>query len=111
MKINKFLLVFFIFFISLPVFIWLESGFFIKTINDIIKPLIFSTSLVISIANFYRNYLLRISFTLLFLMVIFYLFWQIPASEWFGSVGLGILTVYVLGHIPQLIKKGYIEKI
>ena len=111
MRINKFLMGVLIFSISMPVFIWLETGFAVKTWYDLVKPLIFSISLVVSLANLFKIYLLSISLSLLFLMVLFYLFWQIPVSDWFGSVGVGILITYFLGNIPQLIKRGYLEKL
>ncbi|MDP3973620.1 MAG: hypothetical protein Q8P92_02180 [Candidatus Daviesbacteria bacterium] len=111
MRVNKLILSIIIFIISLPIFIWLESGFAIKSATDFVKPLIFSASLVISSVRFYKHYLLIISLTLLFLMVIFYLFWQIPTADWLGSVGIGMFTIYIIGYLPELIRKGYVEKL
>lgn len=108
---NKFLLSILIFVIAVPTFIWFEIGFEVESFKDMIKPFIFSFSLVFSLINLYRIYLLITSLTFLFLMVIFYLFWQIPLSEWFGSVGIGILTIYIFGYLPELIKNGYVKKI
>lgn len=111
MKINKLLIAVIILFVSFPIFIWLESGFAIKTPIDLIKPVIFSISLAASFGNFYKRILLTISLILLSFMVVFYLLWKIDLSNWFGSLGLGVLAIYIFGYLPQLIKKGFVEKI
>lgn len=111
MKASRTLFLIIILLISFPIFIWLESGFSIKSVVDLINPFIFTTSLVLSIGNFFRRILLTCAFILLIIMVAFYLFWQIDISSWLGSLGMGILTIYVLGYLPDLVKKGYVEKI
>lgn len=111
MKINKLLLSILILIISFPIFMWLESGFSIKSFLDLIKPLIFSFSASISFINFYKKFLLIFSLSLLIIMVFFYLIWKIDLSNWFGSLGFGMLIIYVVGYFPQLFKKGYVEKL
>lgn len=111
MSFNKLLISIVIFSVSLPIFIWLESGFAIKSAHDLIKPFIFSLSLAVSFNNFYKRILLIFSLILLGIMIFLYLLWKIDLSNWFGSLGFGILTIYVLGYIPELFKKGYVEKI
>ena len=108
---NKFLTSILIFLISLPIFIWLESGLAIKSFVYLVRPLIFASSLAVFITPHFRKFLLIISLSLLGLMIIFYLFWQIDISNWLGSLGIGLLTIYVIEHISGLIKKGYVEKL
>lgn len=111
MKISKILAFIIILIVSLPVFMWLESGFSIKSPLDLIKPLIFSLSASISFVNFYKRLLLITSLILLTIMVFLYLIWKIDLSNWFGSLGFGMLTIYVAGYFSELIKKGFVEKI
>lgn len=111
MKIRKILVSIIIFIVTLPLFVWLESGFSIKSPIDLIKPLCFSFSATFSYMNFYRKFLLISSLFLLTIMVFFYLIWKIDLSNWFGSLGFGMLIIYVAGYFPQLLKKGYIEKL
>lgn len=111
MKLSKILIAIMILIISFPIFIWLENGLAIKGSSDLIKPVIFSFSASFAYINFKRRLLLILSMIMLFIMVIFYLFWQIDLANWFGSLGFGMLVIYTLGHIPQLLKKGYVEKL
>lgn len=111
MKMSKFLVSILVFLISLPIFIYLESGFAINSFFDILKPLIFSASLIISINTIFRRFLLMISLIFLSFMVVFYIFWKMDFSNWLGSVGFGMLIIYVLGYLPEIIKKGFVEKL
>lgn len=99
-----------IFFISFVIFVFLETGFKIRSAFGVVYPLIFSICTAVSINKIYRNYLIITSFLLLLIMVILYLFWQMDLSNWFGSLGIGIFTIAVLANIPELIKKGNIER-
>lgn len=111
MKLSKILVAIMILIISFPIFIWLENGFSVKSSLDLVKPIVFSFSAAFSYMNFYRKFLLISSLFLLTIMIFFYLIWKIDLSNWFGSLGFGILIIYTLGFIPQLLKKGYIEKL
>lgn len=93
-----------IFVVSLPLFIFLELGFKVVSVFDLIFPFIFSIVAAISVYKIYRRYLFIISFLLFAFMVVFYLFWQMDLSNWFGSLGIGILTITMLSHIPELMK-------
>lgn len=101
----------FISIISIGFFWGLESGFTLRNGDELLKSLIFASAFFIVLTNKFKNYLLRISVTLLVIMVILYLFWQIPLSSFFGSIGFGILSIFVLSYIPDLVRKGYIEKL
>ncbi len=111
MKLDKTFSIFLIFLLSLPVFIWLETGFSINSASDLIKPAIFGLSLTSSLNNIRRRVFLIFSLGLFGLMVLFYLFWQIEVSNWFGSLGFGILLAYFIGLLPEITKKGFIEKL
>lgn len=111
MKLSKILVTIMILIISLPIFIWLENGFSVKSSLDLVKPVIFSFSAVFCYMNFYRKFLLISSLFLLTIMVFFYLIWKIDLSNWFGSLGFGLLVIFTLGYIPQLLKEGYVEKL
>lgn len=76
-----------------------------------IQPVIFAVAAAICIFfTFLRKYLLMVSLALLIFMILTYLFNLFDFANWTGSLGFGILTIVVFSYIPQLIKKGYIEK-
>lgn len=91
-------------------FWYLESGFMIKNGDELIKSIIFGITLFIATAPQYRKYLYLCSFFLLGFMIIFYLFWQLVWADRLGSTGFGILLIIIFTYLPQLFKKGYIEK-
>lgn len=111
MNLKKLLIYILIFIVSLPVFIWLETSFKINSIFDLIRPLIFSVSLVISLRNIFRKFILAISLIFLGLMIIAYLFWQITLANWIGSLGFGILILVCITYISELLKKGSVNKL
>lgn len=108
-KFRGLLLDIFLFLLSTIIFLFLESGF-PPEMDALIKPLIFSTAVVIAFRTNLRKYLLMVALLFLIIMVFFYSFWQISLLEWFGSTGFGMLVIYVASLIPQLIKKGFVEK-
>lgn len=110
MKIGKFLILILVSLASIPIFLWLENGFSVKTPVDLVKPIIFSLALFLSLGDMYKKILLIVTLFLLFLMVVFYLFWKIDLSNWFGSLGFGMLIIYTLGYFPELLKRGFVEK-
>ena len=57
-----------------------------------------------------RKYLLIASFALLLLMIFFYLIGQLDTSNWLGSLGFALLIVTIVSYLPQLFKRGYIDK-
>lgn len=110
MKSQKFIIQTLVFLLSLPVFFWLESGFSLKETVDLVRPFIFAAALAIFMNQNLRKYLLIIALSLLSLMVPFYLFWQMDISNWLGSLGIGLLAVYIIESFPKLIKDGFIDK-
>ena len=110
MNLKKFIIQSVVFLLSLPVFFWLESGFVSKGGVDLVRPLIFAAALTIFMNQNLRKYLLTIALSLLSLMVPFYLFWQMDISNWVGSLGVGLLAIYIIEYFPKLIKNGFIDK-
>lgn len=96
---------------SVGLFWALESGFSLRNGDELLKSIIFAFSLFIALTNKFKKFLLKIATIMLVIMVILYLFWQIPLSGFFGSIGFGILSIFVLSYIPDLVRKGYIEKL
>ncbi len=110
-KLKRIFLDLTIFILAAIIFSYLEFGYPLKSIDMIIRPIIFAFSLLITLKAQFRGYLLLGSLILLFLMIIFTLIWQLTLADWIGSLGFGMLVIYVAGFIPQLIKKGYIERL
>lgn len=76
-----------------------------------IQPVIFAVTATICIFfPFLRKYLLMVSLTLLIFMILTYLFNLFDFANWTGNLGFGILAIVVFSYIPQLLKKGYLEK-
>lgn len=110
-KNKKLFLKLFIAIISVGLFWGFESGFSLRNGDELIKSIIFSITLLIILITKYKKIILWISICLLILMVILYLFWQIPLSTLFGSIGLGMFLIYIFSFMPDLIKRGFVEKL
>lgn len=110
-KTKKFVLNLSVSIISIGVFWWLESGFALRNGDELIKSIIFAIVLFMVLIDVFKQLILWVSFSLFGIMIILYLFWQIPLSNMFGSIGFGILLIFILSYLPGLIKKGYIEKL
>lgn len=109
MNINNFFVKIVISLLSIGIFWALESGFSLRNGDEFVKSVIFAVVLFISFTKKLRKYLLTISIMLFVAMVILYLFWQIPSATLFGSLGVGILFIYIFSFISDLIKKGFVE--
>lgn len=100
-----------IFLISFVIFMILEYGRFTTLITELIHPIIFSTiSSWIFILPSSRYTILLFSLFSFLVMAVFYLFQLVEIANWIGSLGFGILVITVVSCLPQLIKKGFIEK-
>lgn len=58
-----------------------------------------------------RKFFLGLAFCLLALMVLLYLSGNLNRANTVGSFGFALLLIVILSLFPQLIKKGYIERI
>lgn len=97
------------------IFIILSFGLNVNLLEialfKLIQPVIFAVAATICI--FYsslRKYLLMASSALLIFMILTYLFNMLDVANWIGSLGFGAFAIVVFSYIPQLIKKGHIEK-
>lgn len=92
-------------------FNFLEYGFSWDRVDKFIFPALLA---VVAVLNFFiprtRRYFLVLSFGLLAIMVVLYLIDQLSLSTQVGSFGFAVLILIVISYIPELIKKGYIEK-
>lgn len=108
---KHFIKVIIIFVVSMVVFFLLEYESSLVKLNSLIQPFLFAATLSICITkpNF-RKKLLLISLMFLMIMVFIYLFNNINLANWTGGLGFGMLVVIISTYIPELIKRGHIEK-
>lgn len=100
-----------IFIVSLFVFYFLEFESSLAKVESLIQPLFFAATLSICIIRpHFRKIILIASAILLAVMIFTYLFNQLNIANWVGSLGFGILIVTIASYIPELVKKGYIER-
>lgn len=100
-----------IFIVSLFVFSFLEFESSLGKIDSLIQPLIFAATLSIGLClPRFKKIILLISLSFLMVMIFTYVFNQINLSNWIGSLGFGMLVITVATYLPELIKRGYIEK-
>lgn len=104
-------------FIILPIilvvtFNMFEYGLVWDKVDKFLYPIVLTVS---SMMNFFipktRRFSLGIAFGMLILMVVLYLSNNLNLSNIIGSFGFALLLIVILSLFPQLIKKGYIERI
>lgn len=89
------------------IFFWgLESGFSQRQGDELVKSIIFAISLFFVLTRAYKKLVMFVSLILLSVMVVLYLFGQIYLSNMVGSVGFGVLLIYTLSFLPELIRGG-----
>lgn len=80
--------------------------------NKYFQSLVFSTTSILAIFTpVFRRKLFYLAFLLLLMMVAFYLTGQLLWSNALASLGIGILLILSLSYVPEIIKKGYVEKL
>jgi len=103
-------------FIILPVFLtivfnFLEYGLIWDRANKFLYPMLLAA---IFIANMQvsklRRFSLALAYGMLILMIFLYLVNQLNLSNIIGSAGFAVLIITLLTYLPELIKKGYLEK-
>ncbi len=83
-----------------------------RIISKDIQAFVFSITLIISIfIPKFRTKLFYLSFFILLSMIGSYLINEITLSNALASLGIGILLLTSLSYLPEIIKKGYIEKL
>lgn len=100
-----------IFIVSVFVFSFLEFESTLGKIDSLIQPLVFAATLSICLSlPRFKKFILLISLSFLMVMIVTYVFSQINLSNWIGGLGFGMLVITVATYLPELIKRGYIEK-
>lgn len=113
MKIRFYLLLklAFILAISLGIFYLLEYGFELNSWDKLLIPFLLSTVVVIMLfkpnSKRYILFLTGISFVL---MILAYFFNLVNFSSLIGNFGFSLLIVTIFLYLPQIIKKGHVEK-
>lgn len=89
-----------------------EYGLVWDKFNKYLYPIVLTAA---SMANLFvpkaRKFSLGLAFGMLGLMVLFYLSDNLNRANTVGSFGFALLLIVILSLLPQLIKKGYIERI
>lgn len=108
-KIIKFLLILVFIF---PVLLFLNTGFNANPKVILFQTIAFSILFCLSLIwSFLKKYFLFLSGLLLIIMSALSIFGKLAIAELFGSSGYGLLLLLLIAYLPQVIKKGYIEKI
>lgn len=103
-------------FLVLPLFLIvsfniLEYGFEWNRPGKYIYPVILTIfTMVIFLKKDTRKYILIFSVLVFSLMIFFYLLIDVNLANTIGSFGFALLLIVVASYIPQIIKKGFVEK-
>lgn len=110
-RVKKTLKFFLFFLICLGLFYVLEYGPALDNNSKFIKPILLSGFTVTILSHQQRTrYILFFSIFCLSIMVLTSIINWSEISNMFGSFGFSLLIISVLSYIPQIIKKGYVEK-
>lgn len=83
-----------------------------KASNKYFQSAVFTLTLVLSAFwSKLRIKLFYVAFSILSLMIGAYLLQRIDWSNALASIGIGMLLITVLSYLPQIVKKGYVEKL
>lgn len=111
MQIKKIIFIPLLFIIFFSIFTTLDIGMEVKELIQLIQPMFFTLTVIISVFFLkLRKVILIIALFLLLLMVFTYLLSFLAISSWIGSLGFGMFTIVIISYLPELIKKGYIER-
>ncbi|MDP2684902.1 MAG: hypothetical protein Q8P20_07765 [bacterium] len=113
MKSNIYLLFKLILFftISFVVFYILEYGFAFGSWNKFLGPFLLSGfAAIMFFKPNAKRYILFLIGTCFILMILAYLFNLLDFSNMVGSFGFSLLLVTIVLYLPQIIKKGHVEK-
>lgn len=111
MKVKIFFKSLILFLIGIFIFTILDVGGEVEQIGQVVQPILYAVILVISTQfKKFRKNILFFSFILFGTMIIFYLLKRVEISDWIARLGFGMLFITIFSYLPQLIKKGYVEK-
>lgn len=92
-------------------FNFLEYGLKWNRVDHFIYPIILMLiTLIIFFIPKLRKLFLFLSFFILLIMILLYLFDELNLANIVGSFGFAVLLIVVSAYIPQFIKKGFVEK-
>lgn len=98
-------------FLLIILFNFLEYGFKWDRTEQFIYPIIL---MIITVTVFYvsklRKLFLISSFCILMLMILLYLTNNLDLANIIGSFGFALLLIVVSAYLPELTKKGFVEK-
>ncbi len=103
-------------FIILPVclvivFNFLEYGLIWDKVSEFLYPILLTAIFIVNMqVSKLRRLSLALAYGMLILMIFLYLANQLDISNIIGSAGFAILIITLLTYLPELIKKGYLEK-
>lgn len=90
----------------------LEYGFTVNSLDKLIIPSLLSVlTTIIFFKPKLRRYAIFIIGACLVLMIIFNIFNLASFANILGEFGFSLLLVSIFLYLPQIIKKGYIEKV
>ena len=93
-------------------FNFLDYGNSWDKVDKFIFPIIFTT---ITLTNFLNHKLRKLflvfAIAILALMILTYLLGELALANTIGSFGFALFVISIISYIPELVKKGYIEKI
>lgn len=99
-----------IFIMALPIFIFLDNGISLPAKERFIQELIFAFALSLTFYKIFKRYILIFSLSCLIIMILLVSFLKFNPADWFGSLGFGVLLIYFVGLLPQLIRRGHVDK-
>lgn len=100
----------------LPIFLvvsfnFLEYGFKWNRVDQFIYPLTLTIiTLIIYFVPKLRKLFLISSFLILLIMIFLYLMNELNMANIIGSFGFALLLIVITSYIPDIIKKGFVEK-
>ncbi len=58
-----------------------------------------------------KRYVFLLSVILIIVMIPFFVFNLMNKADMLGSTGIGFILLLLISYLPQLIRKGYVEKL
>ena len=100
-----------IFGLVLPIVFFLHTGFLTDSPVKNLQAVFFAAAFALLIVwPIYKKYVFLISAILLIGMAPFFMFNIMAWADILGSTGIGLILLLLISYMPQLVKKGYVEK-
>ncbi len=96
---------------SFGVFYILEYGFNFDSYNKLLTPFLLSTlTMIMLFRPDFKRYSLILTGVCLVLMILLSIFNLLNFANVLGSFGFSLLIVTIFLYLPQIVKKGHIER-